>query len=192
MYFISAYDIDGRIVHVEMLDADDEFNIYESDQFDTWNKYLLTGPPQLVANEWYRVPVHFTETGPLPFTPGNGGNIEVQTPIVGEQGPQGVQGPQGPQGPQGATGPQGAQGPMGTLDDDLNAIAAMTTTTYGRGFLDRPDSAAARLYMQAAFSGDLDNVFAIAMSKWTRWSGSQAEYNALPVKDVNTLYVVIN
>jgi hypothetical protein len=33
------------------------------------------------------------------------------------------------------------------LDSDLTAIAALTTTGFGRGFLDRIDGAAARLYM---------------------------------------------
>ena len=116
MYFISAYDVNGRIVRIEMLEAGDEFTIYESDQFNTWNVYTLTGPPQMVGNEWYRVPVAFASTGPLPFTPANGYPVEVHTPIKGEQGPQGVQGPQGIQGPQGVqgpTGPQGSTGPQG-------------------------------------------------------------------------------
>jgi hypothetical protein len=121
MYFISAYDIDGRIVRIEMLGSGDEFDIYEADQFDTWNKYILTGPPELVANSWYRVPVAFASTGPSPFAPSNNSPVQVQTPIKGEQGVQGIQGPVGPQGVKGDTGPigpqgiQGVQGPLGPV-----------------------------------------------------------------------------
>ena len=116
MYFwLSAYDINGRIVRVEMLEAGDAFDIYEADQFNTWNKYTLTGSPELVANEWYRVPVVFTETGPLPFTPSNSHPVEVQTPIKGEQGPQGLPGPVGPQGLPGSQGVTGNQGPKGDV-----------------------------------------------------------------------------
>lgn len=81
-YYMSAYDVDGRIVRVHRLHQDDEFDIYEADQFDTWNRYRLTGDPELVAREWYRIPVTFIETGPDPFTPSNNGPIEVMTPFV--------------------------------------------------------------------------------------------------------------
>jgi hypothetical protein len=82
MYYMSAYDVDGRIVRVHRLHAGDEFDIYEADQFDTWNRYRLTGDPELVAREWYRIPVQFVSTGLDPFTPSNGGQIQVMTPFM--------------------------------------------------------------------------------------------------------------
>jgi len=184
----SIYDSNGQgLVALNELDTNDDLFIYESGDISTWNRYTVTAPPTLNGSPvtWATIPVMFAESGPQQFTPGNNKPVLTTFPIRGEPGPQG---PMGPQGPQGSVGPQG---PMGTLDDDLNAIAAHGTTAYGLGFLDRPDSAAARLYMQAAYSGDLDNVFGIAMSKWTRWTGTQAAYDAIPSKDPNTLYVVV-
>jgi len=99
MYFVSAYDINGRIVRIEQLNEGDEFTIYEADQFQTWNTYLVAADPELVNNEWYRISVTFSETGPMPFTPSNGYAVELHTPVTGDQGPQGIQGPTGPQGP---------------------------------------------------------------------------------------------
>lgn len=108
MYYVSAYDTNGRIVHLERLETGDDFDIYESNQFDTWNKYTVTGDPEPVANEWWRIPVVFTDTGSQAFAPSNNTSVEVQTPTKGEQGPQGIQGPAGATGPQGPAGPTGA------------------------------------------------------------------------------------
>lgn len=113
---------------------------------------------------------------PIAQPPAPPGPVGPQGPIgpQGPAGPQGIAGPQGQTGPQGATGPQGLPG-NGTgdllrvnnlsdvadpatarsnlqaqpLDSDLTAIAALTTTAFGRSFLTLADAPASRTYIGA-------------------------------------------
>lgn len=95
----------------------------------------------------------------------------VNEPAVGPQGPPGPEGPQGPQGIQGiqgdtgATGPAGPQGPQGVKGDTGATGPAGPEGPQGPAGADGADA------------------------EWTQVT--QAAYDAIPVPDPNTLYIVV-
>jgi hypothetical protein len=123
------------------------------------------------------------------------GNIKGPTGAPGEPGSVGPQGATGPQGPTGAAGPPGAGVPVGgtsgqllqknsstdydatwatqpaaqPLDADLTAIAALSTTPFGRAFLALVDAAAALGYIGAQPSdSDLSAIAALTTTSYGR------------------------
>ena len=106
--------------------------------------------------------------------------------IVGTQGPagpQGAQGPQGEQGPQGAKGEQGAQGPQGepgtgVTSDEVQTMINSSLTGYST-----------TTQMNTAISNAVQNKVS-STSVTTIWRGTQSQYDAIAVKDNNTLYFV--
>lgn len=105
--------------------------------------------------------------------------------IQGEQGPQGPQGERGEQGIQGEQGPQGPAGPQGepgtgVSSDEVqtminSSLADYSTTTQ----------------MNTAISNAVQNKVS-STSVTTIWRGTQSQYDAIAVKDNNTLYFVSN
>jgi microcystin-dependent protein len=124
-FYASVYTKEGTVVRFDQLEVNDSFWIYELGQIETWNRYELTAPVVNNGNEWWTVPCIFAESGPQPLTPGGNTQLEVQTPVQGEPGPQ------GPQGIQGVEGPQGIQGPMGTVydSDQIGTVKAFSGKT---------------------------------------------------------------
>lgn len=133
----------------------------------------------------------------------------------GPQGPQGLQGPPGPEGPPGAPGAPGAPGtpgapgapgvpgadgtpgPQGEIgsgiiygpepprppySDIQTPLWVDTDATYDWSQFGIPGPPGAK--------GDTGPA-ADTSHLWIRWSGTQAQYDAIPVKDPNTLYVVV-
>jgi hypothetical protein len=120
------------------------------------------------------------------------GNIKGPTGAMGEPGPQGPTGAAGPTGPQGAAGvgvPAGGtsgqllqknsstdydatwatQPAAQPLDADLTAIAALSTTAFGRAFLALVDAAAALGYIGAQPSdSDLSAIAALTTTNYGR------------------------
>lgn len=92
----------------------------------------------------------------------------------GEQGPQGIQGKQGPQGP---AGPQGEPG-TGVSSDEVQTMIGSSLTNYST-----------TTQMNAAISNAVQNKVS-STSVTTIWRGTQSQYDAIAVKDNNTLYFV--
>jgi microcystin-dependent protein len=113
--YASVHSQEGRLVRFDQAEVDSEIYIYETGNFETWNKYKVTAPVVVNANEWFKVPCVFVESGASAFAPANGKDVEVQTPVKGEPGPVGPQGPIGATGPQGPIGPEGPEGPEGPV-----------------------------------------------------------------------------
>jgi Collagen triple helix repeat (20 copies) len=116
-FYASVYTKEGTVVRFDQVEVDGIFLIYELGQLETWNRYKVTAPVVVHSNEWFTVPCVFVESGPLPLTPAGNTQLDVQTPIKGDPGPQGPQGPTGPQGPQGIQGSIGATGATGPKGD---------------------------------------------------------------------------
>lgn len=68
------------------------------------------------------------------------------------------------------------------LDADLTAIAALTTTSYGRAFLALADTAAARTATVTPLSAEITTIKQM----------TAAAYAALGSKDSATLYVIVD
>ena len=105
--------------------------------------------------------------------------------IQGEQGTQGPAGPQGEQGIQGEQGPQGPQGPQGepgtgVSSDEVQTMINSSLTGYST-----------TTQMNAAISNAVQNKVS-STSVTTIWRGTQSQYDAIAVKDNNTLYFVSN
>ena len=94
----------------------------------------------------------------------------------GEQGPQGIQGEQGPQGP---AGPQGEPG-TGVTSDEIQTMINSSLTGYST-----------TTQMNTAISDAVQNKVS-STSVTTIWRGTQSQYDAIAVKDNNTLYFVSN
>jgi hypothetical protein len=106
----------------------------------------------------------------------------------GDPGPEGPEGPEGPQGPRGfpgigIQGPQGPEGPPGNDGADGDTGPMGPAGTVKEGATEPPDLVNKDLWWNPDDSGELE--------VWKRWYGTQAEYDAIPVKDPNVLYVVI-
>lgn len=97
----------------------------------------------------------------------------------GEQGPQGEQGIQGEQGPQGPAGPQGEPG-TGVSSNEVQTMINSSLTDYST-----------TTQMNAAISNAVQNKVS-STSVTTIWRGTQSQYDAIAVKDNNTLYFVSN
>ena len=97
----------------------------------------------------------------------------------GEQGPQGEQGIQGEQGPQGPAGPQGEPG-TGVTSDEVQTMINSSLTGYST-----------TTQMNTAISNAVQNKVS-STSVTTIWRGTQSQYDAIAVKDNNTLYFVSN
>lgn len=95
----------------------------------------------------------------------------------GEQGPQGEQGIQGEQGPQGPAGPQGEPG-TGVSSNEVQTMINSSLTGYST-----------TTQMNAAISNAVQNKVS-STSVTTIWRGTQSQYDAIAVKDNNTLYFV--
>lgn len=74
------------------------------------------------------------------------------------------------------------------LDTDLSAIAALSTTSFGRSFLALADAAAGRTLLNAARTDPTGITGASAISNIVTLS--QANYDAIETPDAATLYVV--
>ena len=103
----------------------------------------------------------------------------------GAQGPQGIQGEQGPQGIQGEQGPQGPAGPQGepgtgVSSNEVQTMINSSLTDYST-----------TTQMNAAISNAVQNKVS-STSVTTIWRGTQSQYDAIAVKDNNTLYFVSN
>ena len=94
----------------------------------------------------------------------------------GEQGPQGIQGEQGPQGP---AGPQGEPG-TGVTSDEVQTMINSSLTGYST-----------TTQMNTAISNAVQNKVS-STSVTTIWRGTKSQYDAIAVKDNNTLYFVSN
>ena len=103
----------------------------------------------------------------------------------GEQGPKGDQGEQGPKGDQGEQGPkgdQGEQGPEGPKGaDGLTTSISVNGQLYTHtdGIITLPD-----------YLTEEDEVNADSVDGLSLWSGTQAEYDAITIKDPNTIYLI--
>ena len=93
----------------------------------------------------------------------------------------------GPQGPAGEQGPQGIQGPAGRDGvDGLTTAISVNGSTYNHvngtitlpNYPTIPDSLPAN-------GGNADTV-----GGYSIWTGTQAEYDAITVKDANTIYII--
>jgi hypothetical protein len=80
-FYASVYDSNGAIVRFDHIDVGGIFGIYVSGDIDTWDKYTVTGPVVNHENTWFSIPVAFHSSGPLPFDPSNGTQVQVQTPL---------------------------------------------------------------------------------------------------------------
>ena len=109
------------------------------------------------------------------------GNIEIEG-TQGPAGPQGAQGPQGIQGEQGPQGPAGPQGEPGTgvTSDEVQTMINSSLTGYST-----------TTQMNAAISDAVQNKVS-STSVTTIWRGTKSQYDAIAVKDNNTLYFVSN
>jgi len=135
-----------------------------------FQRYQVTGDPVIwTSGAYIEVPVIWLDGGGTPLPAGQ--RVLVALVVQGTAGPPG---PTGPTGPTGATGPAGATGPIG---------ATGATGPAGPGVV--PGGTAG----QALVKIDGTNY----NTKWsTVWvSMTQAAYDALPVKDPNTLYVIV-
>jgi hypothetical protein len=103
----------------------------------------------------------------------------------GPQGDPGIQGNAGPQGPKGdkgdpgIQGPEGPQGPAGTPVslDALSDVTAPASTPSGK-------------ILGTTATGVWGPVDAPTGSAWNRWTGTQQQYDMLPFKFPETLYVI--
>ena len=93
--------------------------------------------------------------------------------LKGEQGPKGDQGEQGPKGDQGPEGPKGADG----LTTSISVNGQLYTHTDG--IITLPD------YLTEESELNADSVDGLSL-----WSGTQAEYDAISIKDPNTIYLI--
>lgn len=116
-FYASIYSKEGAVVRFDQLEVGGLFILYEHGQIETWSRYEVTSDVVVHGSEWFTVPCVFVESGPNPFSPGGNTQVEVQTPIKGEPGPQGPQGPMGATGPQGVQGNTGVQGIQGVKGD---------------------------------------------------------------------------
>lgn len=145
--YASVYTKEGTVVRFDQVEVGSSFWIYELGELETWNRYELTAPVINHGNEWWTVPCIFAESGTGSFSPGVNADVEVQTPIKGEpgpQGPQGIPGPEGPQGVQGIQGPAGADstvpgppGPVGTVydSDQIGTVKAWSGKTIPQNWM---------------------------------------------------------
>jgi hypothetical protein len=81
--YVSAYSSAGRsVVELSQFEAGDEFTVYVTNVFDTWNKYRITALPTNNASEWFLIPCAFVESGTLPLAPNN--NTDIMLMITSE------------------------------------------------------------------------------------------------------------
>ena len=100
----------------------------------------------------------------------------------GDQGPEGPEGPEGPKGDQGEQGPKGDQGPEGPKGaDGLTTSISVNGQLYTHtdGIITLPD------YLTEESELNADSVDGLSL-----WSGTQAEYDAISIKDPNTIYLI--
>lgn len=97
----------------------------------------------------------------------------VTVDLIGAPGPAGPVGPAGPAGPPGAGGLDQATADARYVNIDGDTL---TGPLLAAGDPTAPLGVATKQY---------------ADGRWTRWTGSQAAYDAIPVKDPATLYVIV-
>lgn len=103
----------------------------------------------------------------------------------GVQGPQGANGLNGVDGAQGSTGPQGPQGPQGT--NGSNGLEGAQGPQGANGTNGADGSAGPQGNQGPQGATGPQGVQGLA-ADWVVMT--QAQYNALPVKDPNTLYLI--
>jgi hypothetical protein len=158
-------------------------------------------------------------TGPAGATGPTGAASTVPGPVgpTGPQGPAGPTGPSGPKGDIGNTGPAGPTGPTGpagapkdpatTVTDsyaNADSSTAGVSDKYARedhghkvltGNVVPSDLAASPASGTSDYLARADHVHALPdaaeVGAWKKWTGTQAEYDAIATKDPNTLYVVV-
>lgn len=220
MLWIDREDATNADVKVALMVATEGSDVYVQDKGDStcYARYVLSADP-IDNGEYVTMPVSFVEAGTTPLgndnnrpilfgvivvgQPGPQGPTGVQGP-TGAQGPQGVQGVIGPQGVEGATGTQGpigVQGPQGVVGPQgpLGPTGANSTVPGPQGPIgvtgpqgppsDEVFSGPADPGPSFEFWFDTDATTAIYPGRWAQMT--QAQYDALAVKQANTLYVIV-
>ena len=54
--YASVHSQEGQLVRFDQAEVDSEFYIYETGNFETWNKYKVTAPIVINSNAWFKVP----------------------------------------------------------------------------------------------------------------------------------------
>lgn len=168
---------------------------YDTDKANLDTKYFKKGDPiELTAKQKEE----------LKGEPGKDGVDGQQGPQgpKGDPGPQGDVGPQGPQGIQGiqgktgATGPQGATGPRGK--DGVFDVEDMTSGEISK-LKDKLNIPSNPKYTDTTYTGGkgvevVGNSIRIKNQNSSEalgfWVGTEAEYNRIYSKDVNTIYFI--
>jgi Collagen triple helix repeat (20 copies) len=155
-------------------------------QADTIVFYVAPQPDSAIFIDWYGTGEQGAQGDPGPPGPqGAQGPQGPQGPAGAASTVPGPAGPTGPTGPQGSTGPAGPQGPQG-------AMAATDTPpanpTPGQQWWET-DTGYQFVWYNDGTSSQWVQVNMPSSPAWVQLT--QAAYNVLPVKDPNTLYVVI-